>query len=65
MVLVEETNAGDTSRPECPCEDQEKQPLAGTNKPPGGTVSEGDTQSPCVGGGACPLPLLPGGAPSG
>ena len=33
VVLVEETNAGDTSRPECPCEDQEKQPLAGTNKP--------------------------------
>ena len=34
VVLVEETNAGDTS-PECPCEDQEKQLLAGTNKPPG------------------------------
>ena len=61
VVLVEETNAGDTSRPECPCEDQEKQPLAGTNKPPGGTVSEGDTRSPCGGGGACPLPLLLGG----
>ena len=28
--------AGDTSRPESPCEDQEKQPLASTNKPPGG-----------------------------
>ena len=61
MVLVEETNAGDTSGPECPCEDQEKQPLAGMNKPPGGTVSEGDTRSPCGGGGACPLPFAAGG----
>ena len=26
VVLVEETSAGDTSRPECPCEDQERQP---------------------------------------
>ena len=33
VVLVEETNAGDTSQPECPCDDQEKQPLAGTNRP--------------------------------
>ena len=32
MVLVEETNGGDTSRPECPCDDQERQPLAGTNR---------------------------------
>ena len=51
VVLVEETNAGDTSRPECPCDDQERQPLAGTNGPLGGTVSEGDTRSPCGGGG--------------
>ena len=41
VVLVEETKAGDTSRPECPCDDQERQPLAG------GAVSEGDTRSPC------------------
>ena len=51
MVLVEDTNAGDTSRPECPCDDQETQPLAGTNGPLGGTVSEGDTRAPCGGGG--------------
>ena len=55
VVLVEEINAGDTSRPECPCEDQEKPPLAGTNKPRGGTVSEGDTRSPCGGGGGAPF----------
>ena len=58
MVLVEETNAGDTSRPECPCDDQENQPLAGTNRPLGGTVSEGNTRSPCVcvwGGGGAPF----------
>ena len=48
VVLVEETKAGDTSRPECPCDDQERQPLAG------GAVSEGDTRSPCGGGGALP-----------
>ena len=48
VVLVEETNAGDTSRPECPCEDQEKQP-------PGGTVYEDDTRSPCGGGGHAPF----------
>ena len=41
----------DTSRPVCPCDDQEKQTLAGTNRPLGGTVSEGDTRSPCGGGG--------------
>ena len=45
---------GDTSRPECPCDDQERQPLAGTNGPLGGTVSEGDTRSPCGGGGVLP-----------
>ena len=63
VVLVEETNAGDTSRPECPCDDQENRPL-------GGTVSEGDTRSPCGGGGVlppggggcCPLPVLLGGS---
>ena len=50
VVLVEETKAGDTSRPECPCDYQERQPLAG------GAVSEGDTQSPCGGGGGGGLP---------
>ena len=50
-VLFEETKAGDTSRPECPCDDQERQPLAGLNGPRGGAVSEGDTRSPCGGGG--------------
>ena len=62
MVLVEETHAGDTSRPECPGEDQEKQHLAGTNKPPGGTVSEGNTRSPCGGRGwALPPSVAAGG----
>ena len=55
VVLVEETNAGDTSCLECPCDDQERQPLAGTNRPLGGTVSEGDTQSTCGGGGITPF----------
>ena len=32
VVMVEETNAGDTSGRECPCDDQEKRPLAGTSK---------------------------------
>ena len=41
----------DTSRPECPCDDQERQPLADPNGPLGGAVSEGDTRSPCGGGG--------------
>ena len=62
-VLVEETNAEDTSRPECPCHDQEKQPLAGTNRPLGGTVSEGDTRSPCGGGGELPPSGAAGGLP--
>ena len=64
VVLVEETNAGDTSRPECPCDDQERQPLAGTYRPLGGTVSEGDTRSPYGGGGGGGLPhlVLPGGS---
>ena len=53
VVLVEETSAGDTSRPECPCDNQETQPLAGNNGPLGGTVSECDTWSPC-GVGALP-----------
>ena len=51
VVLVEETKARDTSRPECPCDDHERQPLAGPNGPRGGAVSEGDTRSPCGGGG--------------
>ena len=50
-MLVEETKAGDTSRPECPCDDQKKQPLAGPNGLFGGAVSEGDTRSLCGGGG--------------
>ena len=61
VVLVEETKAGDTSRPECPCDDQDTQPLAGPNGPRGGAVSEGDTQSLCGGGGGggrCPLALF-------
>ena len=49
MVLIEETKAGDTLRPECPCDDHERQPLAGPNGPRGGAVSEGDTRSPCGG----------------
>ena len=58
VVLVEETKAGDTSRPECPCIDQEKQPLADPNRPLGGAVSEVDMR----GGGALPFfPVLPGG----
>ena len=60
-TMVEETNAGDTSGRECPCDDQEKRPLAGTRKPSSGTVSDDDIRSPCGGGGGCPLPLLPGG----
>ena len=40
----------------CPCDDQERQPLAGTNGPLSGTVSEGDTRSPCGGGGGGALP---------
>ena len=48
VVLVEETSVGDTSRLECPCDDQETQPLAGTNGPLGGTVSEGDTRTNLV-----------------
>ena len=46
VVLVEETNDGDTSRRECPCEDQEKRPLAGTRKPSSGTMSDDDIRSP-------------------
>ena len=61
VVLVEETSAGDTSQPECPCDDQERQPLVGTNGPLGGTVYEGDTRLPC-GGGVLTLPVLPGGS---
>ena len=61
VVLVEETKAGDTSRPECPCDDQERQPLAGLNGPRGGAVSEGAVRR-AGGGGRCPLPVLPGGS---
>ena len=45
VVLVEETNAGDTSGWECPCEDQEKRLLAGTRKLLSGTVSDDDIRS--------------------
>ena len=51
VVLVEETNARDTSGRECPCEDQEKRPLAGMRKPSSGTVSDDDIRSPSGGGG--------------
>ena len=51
VVLVEETNAGDTSGRECLCEDQDKRPLAGTRKPSSGTVSDDDIRLPCGGGG--------------
>ena len=64
VVLVEETNAGDTPGRECPCEDQEKRPLAGTRKSSSGTMSDDDIRSICGGGGRCPLPLLPGGGGS-
>ena len=50
VVLVEETKAGDTSRP---CDDHKRQPLAHMTGR-GGAVSEGDTRSPCGGGGALP-----------
>ena len=59
-VLVEETNAGDTSGQECPGEDQEKRPLADTKKPPSGTVSDGEIRSPC-GRGALPPSVAAGG----
>ena len=52
VVLVDEANAGDTPGRECPCEDQEKRPLAGTMKPSCGTMSDDDIRSPCVWGGA-------------
>ena len=51
VVLVEETKAGDTSVPECPCDDQERQPLAGLNGPRSGAVSEGGTRRRAGGGG--------------
>ena len=50
VVLVEETKAGDTSQPECPCDDHKRQPPAHMTGR-GGAVSEGDTLSPCGGGG--------------
>ena len=50
VMLVEETKAGDTSRPECPYDDHMRQPLAHMTGR-GGVVSEGDTRSPCGGGG--------------
>ena len=40
VVLVEETKAGDTSRPQCPCDDHKRQPLAHMTGR-GGAVYEG------------------------
>ena len=54
VVWVEETMAGDTPGRECPREDLGMQPLIGTRKPSGGTVSDDDSRSPC-GRGALPL----------
>ena len=64
VVLVEETIAGDTPGRECPGEDQEMRPLAGTRKPSSGTVSDDDSRSPCRGGGFAPFRCCRG-APSG
>ena len=40
--------AGDTPGRECPGEDHEMSPLAGTKKPSSGTVLDDDSRSPCV-----------------
>ena len=58
VVLVEETNVGDTSGRECPCDDQEKRPLAGMSRQVGLCLMT--TFGRCVGGGHCPLPMWPG-----
>ena len=51
MVLVEETMAGDTPGQDCPSDDYEMSPLAGTKKLSSGTVSDDDNRSQCGGGG--------------
>ena len=61
VVLVEETIAGDTPGRECPGEDQEMRPLAGTSKPSSGTVSDDESRSPFRGGGALPPSVVAGG----
>ena len=63
MKTNAETNAEDTSRPECPCDDQGKQPLAGTNMPLGGTVSEGRHSVAVRWGGGLPPSGVSGGLP--
>ena len=57
VVLAEETNAGDTSGRECPCEDQEKRPLAGMRIPSSGTVSDDDIRPAVRGGGGGVAPF--------
>ena len=61
VVLVEDTNDGDTSGWECLCEDQEMRPVAGTRKPSSGTVSDDDIRSSCGGGGGLPSSVVAGG----
>ena len=61
LVLVEETKAGDTSGRECPCDDQEKRPLAGMRQPSSGTLSDDDIWSPCGRGGGLPPSVVAGG----
>ena len=62
VMLVEETKAGDTSRPECPCDDQERQLLAGLNGTRGGVFLRATLGRRAGGGGGCPLPVLPVGS---
>ena len=57
MVLVDETNAGDTPGRECACEVQEKRPLAGMMKPSSGTMSD-DTLGRRAGGGGGAAPFV-------
>ena len=57
VVLVEETNAGTLHvRRVHVTIKRGSHATAGTNRPLGGTVSEGDTRSPCGGGGGGVLP---------
>ena len=46
VVLVDEANDGGTAERECPCEYQERRPLAGTMKPSSGTVSDDGIRLP-------------------
>ena len=52
--------AGDMPGRECPGEDHEMRPLAGTSKPSSGTVSDDNSMSPCGGGGGCPPSVVAG-----